>query len=58
MSELSRAATETRDLNEIDYEAPIESGFSKLVRVSDFERYLGDAIYFGLLKDQYSVPIY
>jgi hypothetical protein len=43
------------DTNEVEYEAPIESDFSKLVRVSDFERYLGDAIYFGLLKEQHQV---
>jgi hypothetical protein len=42
----------------VEYEAPIESDFSKVVRVSDFERYLGDAIYLGLLKDQHLVKIF
>lgn len=52
MTGLSQAPTE---VSQVDYEAPIESDFSKSVRVADFERYLGDAIYFGLLKDQHMV---
>jgi len=32
--------------------------FTPLVRVSDFERYFGDAIYLGLLKDQHLVKIF
>jgi hypothetical protein len=55
MASTSHTPKETKGEGEVEYEAPIESDFSKLVRVSDFERYLGDAIYFGLLKDQHSV---
>jgi hypothetical protein len=55
MAALSQTQTESSEENQVYYEVPIESGFSKLVRVSDFERYMGDAIYFGLFKAQHAV---